>query len=316
MTSRAFFLFPLAILMTSSCSERGPVQPDDGGSIDVQLAPPPPGQGVQLAVDPFEVAAGAEIQRNYYMKLPSDEDLYVTRLEFAYNKGSHHVNLFKSDTISVPDHYEETFRAVAYESWDMFAASQRDSLVWQLPDGVAIWLKGQQQLNVQVHYVNAATQVTPTSRGKVLVNLWTIPKESVTSLVGALFANNIGLALPPYSASRFTKIVAPFPWDVNILMMTGHFHSRGKKFSVWKFWSWEEIYTSEEWDEPPVKIYDPPLFIESAERLIYFVDYYNDTPDTIYFGPHVEKEEHANLFVFFYPGPPDGKAIYDIDQGW
>jgi hypothetical protein len=35
----------------------------------------------------------------------------------------------------------------------------------------------------------------------------------------------------------------------------------------------------------------------------------NNTNRTITFGPHVETEEHANVFIYFYPGPEDGRTL-------
>jgi len=301
----------LVAMMTSIvCDKKTPTQPNNTG--DVQLAPPPAGQGLQIVIEPFEVPVGSEIQRNYYRKLPAETDIYVTKVEMVYNEGSHHVNVFKSDNHDVPDHFEETFSAVVWESWDMVFASQKEEMHWQLPKGVAIPLKAQQQLDIQVHYVNAGTQLTTNGRGKVIINLWTVPKDSVTSYLGALFANNRAIKISPRSDTTFMKIVKPIPWDVNILLMTGHFHSRGKSFIVKRYDSNEELYRNEEWDEPPIMFCEPPIQLHANERLAYWTEFYNATNDTIRFGPHVQTEEHANLFMFFYPGPADGKAIYDF----
>jgi hypothetical protein len=293
--------------------------PKDGTDGNVSL--PPPQRGVQLVIGPFEVPAGKEIQRNYYLKLPSDVDVDVTKVEFAYNKGSHHVNIFKSDVDDVPDHMEETFDAVVWEDWDMIAASQKDSLSWEMPPGVGIHLKARQQLAIQVHYVNAATQKTPTGIGKVFVNFHTAAPGEVKEHVGAYFANNRLVAIPPRQGAVFTKLIRPFPNDIKILAMTGHFHSRGKNFIV-NIWDeaqrapGEEIYRNQEWDEPPFQIFNPPLLFAKGKRLIYITEFFNDTDIVIRFGPHVETEEHANLFMFYYPGPPDGKAVYDFDVRW
>ncbi len=305
-------LLVVASLVFIVCEKNSPTEVDNSSG-DVQLAAPPAGQGLQIVISPFEVPVGKEIQRNYYLKLPSDVDIYVKKVEMVYNTGSHHVNVFKTDSISVPDHFEETFSAVQWESWDMVFASQREELHWQLPPRVAIPLKAHQQLDVQVHYVNANTQQTSNGRGKVIINLWTMPKDSVQSYVGALFANNRLLNIPPHSDTTYMKIVRPLPWDIKILMLTGHFHSRGRSFIVKRLLTDEEVYRNEEWDEPPIVFYNPPLELQAFDRLAYWTRFVNTTNYTITFGPHVEYEEHANLFMFFYPGPPDGKAIYDFE---
>ena len=50
-----------------------------------------------VVIGPFDVPSGQEVQRNYYQKLPIDQDIYVTKIELTYNVGSHHLNIFKSD---------------------------------------------------------------------------------------------------------------------------------------------------------------------------------------------------------------------------
>ena len=52
------------------------------------------------------------------------------------------------------------------------------------------------------------------------------------------------------------------------------------------------------------------------EQIVYYSDYYNASADTVYMGPHVENQEHSNLFMVYWPGPANGKTIYDVDQGW
>lgn len=288
---------------------------------DESIFLPKPERGIQLVIGPFEVPMGKEIQRNYYMKLPSEVDVDITKVEFAYNKGSHHVNIFKSDVADVPDHMEETFDAVVWEDWDMISASQKEQLSWQMPIGVGIHLKARQQLNVQVHYVNAATQSTPTGIGRVYINFHTAAPGEVKEYVGAYFANNRLIAIPPRQGAVFTKLIRPFPEDIKILAMTGHYHSRGKNFivNIWdenKRTPGEEIYRNQEWDEPEFTVFNPPLLLKKGLRLIYTTEFFNESDFVVRFGPHVETEEHSNLFMFYYPGPPDGKAVYDFDVRW
>lgn len=310
------------ILMAASCTKPGSGVTDPTAS-DVQLDPPPAGQGVQIGIPPFNVPQGQEIQRDYYLNLPSSRDIYVNRFQFAYNPGSHHCNVFKSDSlVKTPGTFDDTFTSLDYTKWDMFTASQRDSFDWRLPPGVAVKLRANQQVCIQSHYVNAATQSTPMSRAKVLINLWTIPQSSVTQLAGLLFAANTNIVLPPHSVDTTRKFVKTFAWTVNIVGMTGHFHSRGRNFWVVRQAGGEEVYRNIQWDEPQIKIFGAPSYpsagyvLPVGERLMYYSDFVNSGPDTIFAGPHVEYQEHSNLFMIYYPAPPDGKTVYDIDRGW
>ena len=318
MNTKIFLTF-FFLLFLLSCKKETPVETKIPP--DVELDPPPAGQGVQIGIPPFSIPQGAEIQRDYYVTLPSDSDIYVNKIEFRYSEGSHHCNVFKSDSLyRVSGTYDDTFTAVDFSVWDMFCSSQSDSFPWQMPAGVAIRLKAHQQICIQSHYVNANTQSTPNSKGKVLVNLWTIPGSSVTSRVGLFFASNLLINIPPHDSLQTNKYVTTLDWDIHILTLTGHFHSRGKNFWVERLFlssAPEEIYRNQTWDEPPMKIFSEEGYsLPQFGQIVYHSTYYNATSDTIHFGPHVENEEHSNLFMTFYPAPPDGKTIYDIDKGW
>jgi hypothetical protein len=307
----------LGTLLTFGCSD-STTNPGTTNN-DVTLTPPPAGQGIQVVVGPFEIAAGQEVQRNYYQKLPNDSDIYVTKVEFKFNRGSHHMNIFKSDSVIVPDHMEETYDPVDFAAWDMVAASQQDSLSWELPPGVAIKLSAHQQVDFQTHYVNATTQGTPSGRGKVIVNFWTTDKKNVTALVGAVFSNNKAIKIPPHTSATFCKVVKNLGMDMNLLLMTGHFHSRGKTFTV-GHWDGtrltDTIYRSANWADPPVTQFKPSYLLRATDSLAYITTYENHTNTEIKFGGHVEIEEHSNLFTFYYPAPGNGKATYDFLGGY
>jgi hypothetical protein len=129
-----------------------------------------------------------------------------------------------------------------------------------------------------------------------------------------MFVVNKNLDIPPHKESEAEKIVdlarAGLAADVKVVAMTGHFHSRGKAFSVDRE-TGENLYKSNNWDEPPFKRFDDPITIKNGERLRYTSTFVNNSDLVIKFGPHVENQEHSNFFLYFYPGPANGKALYD-----
>jgi hypothetical protein len=322
---RAHQLFPLActVLLALGCAPAAllPVTPSGTAAsvfTAVDLAPPPADQGVQVTVGPFDVPAGTELQRNFFVKLPTDKDVMINRVQIAFPKGSHHTNVFKTDR-AFPDHVEDTFDAVDYNTFQMFAAAQIGNLDWKYPTGVGLALAKQQQLLVQTHWVNAATQQTPGGKGQVKMNFWFAKPGEITTNLGLAFIINKNLDLLPHTTTMAKKIVdlagLGFKQDYKILAMTGHFHSRGKAFELNRYdgtTAGEQIYRSDNWDEPPFKRFDQPVEVKSGEKLLYTSTFVNNTDMLIKFGPHVENQEHSNLFMYFVPGPADGKAIYDV----
>ncbi|MEB3237675.1 MAG: hypothetical protein VKO64_08620 [Candidatus Sericytochromatia bacterium] len=282
----------------------------------LELEPPPTGQGVQLVIEPFEVRRGQEIQRNFYLKLPVDRQVAVTRIDFAMREGSHHCNLFKTDE-ATPDHFEDTFDQVPFTRYDLFAGNQTPQSTWQLPAGTGIYLSPRQQLVIQSHYVNASTQTTP-ERAEVKVNLWFAPEGAKPERMGTLFANNRRLIIPPQATASFTQWFV-FRRDVHVAAMTGHFHSRGKRFAVSR-WDGarlgELLYESLAWTEPPFTTYsDPGIPVASGSGVSFTADYVNRSDATVTFGGKVETQEHANLFLYFWPANPGRDALYTVTDG-
>jgi hypothetical protein len=265
---------------------------------------------VQLQTPAFDVAPGTELQHCYYFKLPSDVDLDVVKIQVRYLQGSHHMNLFQTDR-DVPTHDEDCPGPVDFSSptkpdgYDLIVGSQATALDWQLPQGVAFKLKAKRQLMLQTHYVNASTQKTPLNKGHVKVNLIAEPdKSKITAHMGTMFANNVNIHIPPHDSREFSTTCG-IDRDVKIAALTGHFHSRGKTFSVnlapdGKNPS-DEIFRSRAWAEPPFTVLDQPRDLPKGGGLYYTCSFQNDTDLDVKFGPKVETNEHCNLFAYFYP---------------
>ena len=302
------------------------------GPEDITL--PEPASGFQIRIPPFDVPVGSEVQRNYYFKAGIDQAAVATRIEFIYPPGSHHFNLFTSDTEDRPDgSFEDTFDAIPFQTWSLRASSQRQRLDWTLPPGVGILFAPHQQILGQIHFVNSGLQTSPLG-GMAVVNVHTQPPEEIPVRLGTMFGQNKSIALPPHAESTWdfgTTFNAFGIQDrVKVSAVTGHFHWRGKSFEV-RLWDGQNkdgngfpqdgefdrmgpqstIYRSDDWNEPPFRIFPSGQEVEvpAGWGVVYRTIFYNPSDTFIFFGPHVETEEHANLFVYFYPGPPDGKTL-------
>ena len=235
----------------------------------------------------------------------------------------------------------ECFKSPNWADWPLVANSQRDgSIDWVYPDGVANTFQPDEWLMLQTHYVNAGTQKTPDNIGRVRVNFFTIPAEQVKYQLGTLFATKQSIRVcqgnptPTYEGG--CQINSDVP--VHIIGANGHFHSRGKQFEMY---SWDgttkttpavdkKFYTSSAWAEPPMitSASSPALNLDVAPKagIWYTCNYEWSAPpapttcadvnaydkmkymtpdsslDCCYtFGPIVDKNEHCNAFVYYYP---------------
>ena len=320
--TRSLRLLVLAVLVAACArsSSNGPAPAASASSdpTSATLLLEKPAHGIQIGTPDFDVPPGAERQWCYYFKVPSDVDLDVVKFEVRYLQGSHHMNLFQTDK-DVPDHDEDCWDKMPFTTpqnphgVDLVIGAQSAAMDWQLPAGVAFRLKAHRQLVLQTHYVNAGTQTTPSNHGKVLINFVTEPDPSkITAHMGTMFANNVNIHIPPRESRTFSTTCG-LPKAAKVAALTGHFHSRGKVFSVNLAPDGanptDEIYRSRAWDEPPFKVLSEPIDIPAGGGLYYTCDYQNASDLDIKFGPHVNTDEHCNLFAYFYPWEDD-KARY------
>lgn len=236
----------------------------------------------------------------------------------------------------------ECFKSPNWADWPLVANTQQDGqLDWVYPEGVANELQADEWLMLQTHYVNATTQKTPTATGRVNVNLWTIPKEKVVHQMGTVFATKQSVRVcasnptPSYSGTCQVKGNEP----ITIIGANGHFHGRGKKFEMF---AWDgattsqpgddkRFYSSTRWDDPPMlRSPDLNVTLPANGGVFYTCNFQWQQPDPAVgceglnkydsekymtpaenldccytFGPIVEKNEHCNAFVYYYPKRDD-----------
>ncbi|EYF06550.1 hypothetical protein [Chondromyces apiculatus] len=236
----------------------------------------------------------------------------------------------------------ECFKSPNWADWPLIANSQQDGqLDWTFPEGVANVLQPDEWLMVQTHYVNATSQSTPEGFGKVRVNFWHLPADKVVHEMGTVFATKQSIRVcqsnPTPIFHGTCQLNSPDP--VKVIGANGHFHSRGTQFDIF---SWDGVsisepsaaskfYSSTSWDDPPMLTSpDLDLSIPSMGGIWYSCTYQWDQPepsvgcsgldqfdaekystpeenlDCCYtFGPIVEKNEHCNAFIYYYPKQDD-----------
>jgi hypothetical protein len=302
---------------------------------DIQLPVPEP--GAQVVVPPFQVPLGTEVQGNYYTTLLNAQELRVTRFEILYPPGSHHLNFFAYQGGGEPPPpdgtFLPTFDAIPFANWALRAGSQRTHLIWDLPPGVAFRFEPFQKVLAQIHYVNSGPQTAPIG-GMACINLHAAyDAREAPITMGTMFGQNISIVLPPRSTTSWDYGITfdrfGITAEVKLAATNGHFHWRGKSFEI-RLWDGRHknpdgspapgefdrmgvenrIYLSDNWDDPPFVTYgDGRVVIPRGWGIIYRTVFVNNTNRTITFGPHVETEEHANVFIYFYPGPSDGRTL-------
>jgi hypothetical protein len=300
--------------------------PGKGPVTDVTLVPPPtPERGWQFAIAPFALSAGQELQQCFFYEVPYGEAVFVNHIAIAQTTGTHHMNIFRVRTVvgldgahgdSVID--GECWKPANWSDWPLVVNSQNEgSVELTLPEGVAHRFEPGEKIMLQTHYVNATTQDTP-SVGKVLVNFDRIPASAVTAELGTAFATNQNLRVCPGQSGITFETTCRFADKnpVTIFGANGHFHSRGRRFTMSVFdpleGAGDPFYENTRWNEP-LFAKNLDLTVPSRGGISYTCEFSAGPQECgnpedgccFTFGGKVEFQEHCNAFVYYYPRRSD-----------
>jgi copper type II ascorbate-dependent monooxygenase-like protein len=284
---------------------------------------------IKLTAHVGRVKTGTEKQTCFPITFPRDQAVDVEQVQIFVHGGSHHVHLYRPTAGTVmypnPDNTyspagphnrrpRECAFAVDFSHWELVAASQTADLNWRLPPGVGIRFEPHQPLMIQTHFVNtgfgsASLAVKGRARAKML--LYPMEASTVTAHGGALFAQDRAVNVPPGSttASSICHLTgdASENREMTVMALTGHYHFRGKQFVVWRTLPdgtrvEPPVYVYQNYSDPPFVQYPPgSLVLKPGEGLEWECTWQNDSDQTFKFGPNTEKNEHCNLFGFYYP---------------
>jgi hypothetical protein len=287
-----------------------------------------------------------EVQDCYFIRVPdlaAGGDLWFDRFKIAQREGSHHMNVFRVKTIINLDPNAgsdimlgdmpaklisggECRISTNWADWPLVANSQESSVYdWSLPEGVAQRFAPGELLMVQTHYVNATEQVTP-GPGEVKINFY---RSKLTNPIemGTLFATQQHIRICKSFPTPTFDGTCSFPAgsQVHVAATNGHFHARGKQFSIY---GWDGvtperpgadklIYESHVWDEPRMAT-GLDAVVQPGGGIWWSCSYEWREPgagcdevnrrdgeqegDCCYtFGNSAESAEHCNVFLYYWP---------------
>lgn len=277
------------------------------------LPPPAPGEGYQISTGLFTVAPNFERELFIYRRLGNPSAIYVNRIETKMRSGSHHLVLYNFH--GIPNNIKPAFDVIrdirrpdnsmdnaamqpmGYHQFVSGAMTPHES--YQFPPGVAIKLPANFAIDMNSHYVNVTSE---TRTGEAFANFYTVDSSQVQKIAKPLFLNYDQFVLPP---NQRTTIVAThrMPARRSIFLLSSHMHKRGEKFVIKISGgprNGEVVYTSTDWEHPPVKIFnDNPIVLEAGEGLTSETTYYNETSRPIEFGLTSEDEMDI-IYAYYY----------------
>ncbi|MCC7382330.1 MAG: hypothetical protein IT384_10895 [Deltaproteobacteria bacterium] len=316
------------------------------------------GEGFSLRTPAFDLEPGQESQTCYFVRVPdlnNGQPYFISRVHIAQNPGTHHLNVFRvnsiidldpaaGEPIMLGEHaatvqyggndfeHHPCWKSSNWADWPLIANSQTSEpdnpyYVWQLPASVGIKLMPGEMLMVQSHYVNYGVQETPFGV-RVGVNFHRTQGSTEPVELGSLFATQQSIRVCQSTGSAKFSGVCRFPAGTHTIeAANGHFHSRGKQFTVytWDGFSTtqppesQHFYTSNAWDDPPMMTnigavtpegggvwwnceyqWAPPTTVASCDD-VNAKDAQQQGDCCYTFGGNVDVGEHCNLFLYYYP---------------
>jgi hypothetical protein len=330
---RLWHFWALALVLFAGCGPATAIDPvpEPQGDSGADARPPvtnvtldPPANleaGWQFDIPAFGVEPGSEIQQCFFFTVPADVASFVNHIEIAQTTGSHHMNIFRVKTIKALDGENgavvpggECWKPQNWSDWPLVINSQNEGHVdFKLPEGVAHPFQPHEKLMLQTHYVNASTQKTPAG-GRILVNFYRVPETQVTAKLGTAFATNQNIRICPGEGDKMFQTTCTFARNpVTIFGANGHFHSRGRRFTMSVFDPASAVegvpfYENFDWAEP-LFARDIGAAVPAGGGIRYSCEFTVQPTDCgnpadgccFTFGGMVEFQEHCNSFVYFYP---------------
>ena len=157
--------------------------------------------------------------------------------------------------------------------------------------------------------------------------LYPMNPATVTAHGGALFGQDRTVLVPPGLSTQSSTCALTGPTSDNrpmtVMALTGHYHFRGVKFEVWKILvdgtRGPLVYENVGYSDPKFQQYSlddtrsplegGKLELQPGEGLEWACTWQNDSTETFPFDPNTQKNEHCNLFGFYYPTDDPLEAI-------
>ena len=271
---------------------------------------PLPANGYQMHLEKFEAQADGEREIYQFQPVGNTEEVYVNRFEVRMRKGSHHFILYdfpEGGRTPIPGQIRDIYRANGtpdfltlhgVEDQIFVFGTQFREADYSLPEGVAIKVPANKYYDMNSHYVNYTENAVD---AEVFVNLHTVDESEVEHVAEQLFLSKQNFQLPP---NRRSTITSNWTFDErrHVFMLTSHAHAKMEEFRIYikgGARDGELVYFTNDWEHPILLKYDEPITLERGEGLRGEAIYYNDTDETLRFGPRSTDEMNI-IFGSYY----------------
>ena len=287
--------FALA-LVAAACGDSG----GNGGPLGTN----PVGATYDISIGPVTLQPGEEQIVCVDKRLPTDHPIDVVRMTNDLSPGGHHVIFYKSGatTEQATPFPCQSFRDILNGTVPLFIA-QKEHTELDFPRGVAYPFPAGQMVRLELHFLNATSAPESVS---ATMHLGEAAAGTITDHANLMFWGRVDIDIP---AGQTATLGPSFHYfrqsDLHIFGVTGHQHHLGTGFKIELAKAIDDsagqmIYENDDWANPPLKLFDPPLKPGDGEGLRFTCQYDNTTSGSVKFGESVN-DEMCFLWAYYYP---------------
>lgn len=279
----------------------------------------PPRQGFQVRSVGSEIQPGEDVEYCEIVQLPGDSSqiYYVNRFESVMTLGSHHLIVSAivpgspTDEQTQPGDRTECLGAGIFgEDTTPVTGQQLPRHDEIFPAGVGRIYRGGQKLIFDYHYFNATEDPLA---ARAAVNFHTTDEASIEHVAIDFSRFFLGINVPD-GESRSYDVSCQMNRDVMVSKLTRHTHQWGGDFPVYynDGEKAELVYTSPNYEDPDF-VYDEPVLVRAGEGFDFTCNYFNDSGQTLVFGPNATNEMCILFGTIYSPTELELPAGTDCD---
>lgn len=288
-------LFAFSSLVLVACGGGGGSGDDTGDD-----APGPdadPGRQFTIVTPDTEILPGQEITYCYYTTVDIDEAVGVKEWSSTMSNGSHHLIVYFTDTALHPDGTMTTDcgGGTAIPYWTYSAGTPEYTNA--MPEGVGMTVNAQQNLYVQLHYINYSPNQSLTASAEIRAEHYAAGEEYIPA--AAFITFHTGISIPPNGTATATGTCTNVPTGQFFTLST-HAHRRAIHTQVND--GSTMVFESEDWEHPGATDWRASGYTFDGP-LVYSCDYQNDLDQTVNTGDSAATDEMCMAVGYFYPAP-------------
>lgn len=273
-----------------TCGDAGPMN-----NPEIDYSSPP----TTLTMTPFSVPPGQEIYQCQTFANPWGQQVDIKDYTLVMGPGSHHMFAFYQDSATDGANMACAAGGLTFAPFTFSAQSAHAEVTY--PPTIGATLPATTGFMLNVHYINTGSMDLP---GTVSLTMSIAKPGVVTNHAGVLFLNQAEMTVDPSCTTASggcpSTSIYQLPQDVNILGAVSHMHRFGTHF-VANTSTGVTLYETNEWAEPPWKMYCPPLHLASGTSIAWQCTDVNDTGSTLTFGEFANSNVMCISSNIFYP---------------